>query len=112
LLVLLLHGFPETWYSWRHQIDALAAAGYRVVAPDQRGYGASECPAAIDQYTIFHLVGDVVALIREVGEEPAVVVGHDWGSMVACNTALLRAAAVRGVAALGTRRCRAGHCRG
>jgi pimeloyl-ACP methyl ester carboxylesterase len=99
-LVLLLHGWPESWYSWRHQIDALAAAGYRVVAPDQRGYGASDRPAAIDQYSIFHLVGDVVALIRELGEERAVVVGHDWGSMVACNTALLRPAAVRGVVAV------------
>ncbi|MFE2061348.1 alpha/beta fold hydrolase [Streptomyces sp. NPDC059467] len=98
-LVLLLHGRPETWYSWRHQIDALAAAGYRVVAPDQRGYGATDRPAAIDQYSIFHLVGDVVALIHELGEERAVV-GHDWGSMVACNTALLRPQVVRGVVAV------------
>ena len=59
-LVLLLHGWPETWYSWRHQIEALAAAGYRVVAPDQRGYGATDRPDAVDQYSIFHLVGDVV----------------------------------------------------
>ncbi|GAA0593557.1 alpha/beta hydrolase [Kribbella sandramycini] len=96
-LVVLLHGFPETSYSWRHQLDALAAAGYRVVAPDQRGYGASDRPAAIDQYSIFHLVGDVVALIRELGSEQAVVVGHDWGSIVAWNTALLRPDVVRGV---------------
>jgi pimeloyl-ACP methyl ester carboxylesterase len=96
-LILLLHGFPETWYSWRHQIDALAAAGCRVVAPDQRGYGDTDRPDAIDQYSIFHLVGDVVALIRELGEEQAVVVGHDWGSMVAWQTALLRPDVVRGV---------------
>ena len=96
-LVLLLHRWPETWYSWRHQIGALAAAGYRVVAPDQRGYGATDRPAAIGQYSIFHLVGDVVALIRELGEERAVVVGHDWGSMVASNTALLRPEVVRGL---------------
>ncbi|QUQ69115.1 alpha/beta fold hydrolase [Kutzneria sp. CA-103260] len=96
-LVLLLHGFPETSYSWRHQIEALAAAGYRVVAPDQRGYGSSDRPEGIDQYSIFHLVGDVVALIRELDEERAVVVGHDWGSMVAWNTALLRPDVVRGV---------------
>ncbi|MER5547356.1 alpha/beta fold hydrolase [Streptomyces sp. NPDC002589] len=61
-LVLLLHGFPEAWYSWRHQIDAIAAAGYRVVAPDQRGYGTTDRPDSVDQYSIFHLVGDVVAL--------------------------------------------------
>ena len=67
LLVLLLHGWPETWYSWRHQIDAPAAAGYRVVAPDQRGYGATDRPGAVDQYSIFALVGDVVALIHELG---------------------------------------------
>ena len=96
-LVVLLHGFPETSYSWRHQIDALATAGYRVVAPDQRGYGSSDRPEGIDQYSIFHLVGDVVALIRELGEEQAVVVGHDWGSMVAWQTALLRPDIVRGV---------------
>ncbi|MGW3199788.1 alpha/beta fold hydrolase [Streptomyces sp. NPDC001118] len=72
-LVLLLHGFPEAWYSWRHQIDAIAAAGYRVVAPDQRGYGTTDRPDGIDQHSIFHLVGDVAALIREFGEEQAVV---------------------------------------
>ncbi|WP_425554252.1 alpha/beta fold hydrolase [Kribbella yunnanensis] len=74
-----------------------SAAGYHAVAPDQRGYGASDRPTAIDQYSIFHLVGDVVALIRELGEEQAVVIGHDWGSIVAWNTALLRPAVVRGV---------------
>lgn len=99
-LVLLLHGWPETWYSWRHQIDALAVAGYRVVAPDQRGYGATDRPNAIDQYSIFHLVGDVVSLIHELGEEQVAVVGHDWGSMVASNTALLRPDVVRGLACL------------
>src|ERR1700694_3616170 len=73
-LVLLLHGWPETWYSWRHQIDALASAGYRVVAPDQRGYSTTDRPDAIYQYSIFHLVGDVVALIGELGEEQVAVV--------------------------------------
>ncbi|WBO68622.1 alpha/beta fold hydrolase [Streptomyces camelliae] len=100
-LVLLLHGFPETRYSWRHQIDALAAAGYRVVAPDQRGYGTTDRPDGVDQYTIFHLVGDVVALIRELGEEQAVVVGHDWGAIVGWNAALLRPEAVCGVVGIG-----------
>jgi pimeloyl-ACP methyl ester carboxylesterase len=63
-LVLLCHGFPESWYSWRHQINALAEAGFRVVAPDMRGYGKSDRPKAIDQYTIFHLVGDLVGLLE------------------------------------------------
>ncbi len=96
-LVLLLHGFPETSYSWRHQIGSLAAAGYHVVAPDQRGYGTTDRPDGIDQYSIFHLVGDVVALIRELGADQAFVVGHDWGSIVAWRTALLRPDVVRGV---------------
>lgn len=100
-LVVLCHGFPELAWSWRHQIPALAAAGYRVVAPDQRGYGASALPAAIDQYTILHLVGDVIGLIDHYGDgSPATVVGHDWGAMVAWNTALLRPARCRGVAGL------------
>jgi pimeloyl-ACP methyl ester carboxylesterase len=99
-LVLLLHGFPESWYSWRHQIPALAAAGYRVVAPDQRGYCATDSPAAVDQYTIMHLVGDVVALVEALGERSAVVVGHDWGAPVAWCTAQLRPDLVRGVVGL------------
>jgi pimeloyl-ACP methyl ester carboxylesterase len=96
-LVVLLHGFPETSFSWRHQLDALAAAGYHVVAPDQRGYGGSSRPDGIDAYTIFHVVGDVVALVRSLGASDAVVVGHDWGSAVAWNTALMRPDVVRGV---------------
>ncbi|MFD7665588.1 alpha/beta fold hydrolase [Streptomyces sp. NPDC059788] len=99
-LVLLLHGFPECWYSWRHQFAPLAAAGYRVVAPDQRGYARSEQPADIASYTLLHLTGDVIALIRALGEEQAVVVGHDWGAPVAWTTALLRPDVVRGVAGL------------
>ncbi|MEU6034154.1 alpha/beta fold hydrolase [Actinomadura sp. NPDC047616] len=78
-LVLLLHGFPESWYSWRHQIPALAAAGYHAVAPDLRGYGRTGRPADIADYTYLHLVGDVVGLMDVLGEEQAVVVGHDWG---------------------------------
>jgi pimeloyl-ACP methyl ester carboxylesterase len=96
-LVVLLHGFPESWYSWRHQFQPLADAGYRVVAPDQRGYGGTDRPAGVDQYTILHLVGDVVGLIHALGEKNAVVVGHDWGAIVAWNTALLRPDLVRGV---------------
>ncbi|MFJ7277325.1 alpha/beta fold hydrolase [Kitasatospora sp. NPDC098663] len=99
-LVLLLHGFPESWYSWRHQFAPLAAAGYRVVAPDQRGYARSEQPERVDAYSLLHLVGDVTALIRALGEQRAVVVGHDWGAPVAWATAALRPDLVRGVAGL------------
>ncbi|MFF0145222.1 pimeloyl-ACP methyl ester carboxylesterase [Amycolatopsis sulphurea] len=99
-LVLLLHGFPESWYSWRHQFAPLAAAGYHVVAPDQRGYGASDRPEATDQYTIHHLVGDVVGLIQALGRTEAVVCGHDWGATVAWQTALMRPDVVRAVAGL------------
>ncbi|WP_428489188.1 alpha/beta fold hydrolase [Rhodopila sp.] len=99
-LVLLCHGFPESWYSWRHQIDALAAAGFHAVAPDMRGYGRTEAPAAVDQYTLLHLVGDMVGLLDALGQETAVIVGHDWGAPVAWHTALLRPDRLRGVIAL------------
>jgi pimeloyl-ACP methyl ester carboxylesterase len=89
-LVVMCHGWPESWYSWRHQLTALADAGYHAVAPDQRGYGATSAPEAIDQYTQFHLVGDIVGLLDALGEETAVVAGHDWGAPVAWNCALLR----------------------
>ncbi len=89
-LVLLCHGFPECWYSWRHQLTALAAAGYHAVAPDMRGYGRTEAPAAVDAYTVMHLVGDMTGLLTELGEQQAVIVGHDWGSIVAWSAALLR----------------------
>jgi epoxide hydrolase A/B len=99
-LVLLLHGFPESWYSWRHQLPALAAAGYRVVAPDQRGYGETDAPAGIDQYDILDLTADAVGLLDALGEKQAVVVGHDWGSPVAWHCALLHPERFRAVAAL------------
>src|SRR5262245_49375079 len=87
-LVILCHGFPELAYSWRHQMPALAAAGYHVVAPDQRGYGGSTRPAAIDAYDIHHLTGDLIGLLDHYGEDRAVFVGHDWGSMVVTDEAL------------------------
>ncbi len=99
-LVLLLHGFPESWYSWRHQLTALARAGYHAVAPDQRGYGQTDAPPQADQYTILHLTGDVIALLDALGADQAVVAGHDWGAPVAWHTALLRPDRVRGVAGL------------
>ncbi|HQT77794.1 MAG: epoxide hydrolase [Rhodospirillales bacterium 20-64-7] len=89
-LVLLCHGFPESWYSWRHQIDALAAAGFRAVAPDMRGYGKTDAPQAIDQYSLFHLVGDMVGILDALGVETAVIAGHDWGAPVAWHAALMR----------------------
>jgi pimeloyl-ACP methyl ester carboxylesterase len=99
-LVLLCHGFPESWYSWRHQIGALAAAGFHVVAPDMRGYGKSDRPEPIDQYTIFHLVGDLVGLLDALEAPTAVIVGHDWGATVAWQAARLRPDRFRAVVAL------------
>jgi pimeloyl-ACP methyl ester carboxylesterase len=99
-LVVLVHGFPESWYSWRHQIPALAAAGYRVVAPDMRGYGQSDVPPDVASYSIMHLVGDVTSLVQSLGEKQAIVVGHDWGATVAWNAALLRPDIFRAVAAM------------
>jgi pimeloyl-ACP methyl ester carboxylesterase len=87
--VILAHGFPELGYSWRHQLPALAAAGLRALAPDQRGYGGSTCPAAIEDYDIMVLSGDLLGLLDDIGEERAVFVGHDWGAMVVWQTALL-----------------------
>jgi len=99
-LVVLLHGFPELSVSWRHQVPALVAAGYRVIAPDQRGYGQTDCPARDDAYSMLHLVGDVIGVLDAVGEQQAVVVGHDWGAPVAWSAALLRPDRVRAVAGL------------
>jgi pimeloyl-ACP methyl ester carboxylesterase len=99
-LVVLCHGFPESWYSWRHQLLALARAGYHAVAPDQRGYGQTTAPEAIEQYTIFHLVGDVVGLLDALGEPTAVIAGHDWGAPVAWHAALLRPDRFRAVIGL------------
>jgi pimeloyl-ACP methyl ester carboxylesterase len=99
-LVVLCHGFPESWYSWRHQLEALADAGYHAVAPDMRGYGQTDAPAAIDAYSILHLVGDIVGLVQACGAATALVVGHDWGAPVAWHCALLRPDLFAGVAAL------------
>ncbi len=99
-LVLLCHGWPESWYSWRHQLKALADAGYHAVAPDQRGYGQTDQPREIDQFTLLHLVGDMVGLVSALGESRAVIVGHDWGAPVAWTSALLRPDLFRAVAGL------------
>jgi pimeloyl-ACP methyl ester carboxylesterase len=96
-VVLLCHGFPELAYSWRHQIPALAEAGYHVLAPDQRGYGQSSRPSAIEDYDIVNLTADACGVLDAVGAESAVFVGHDWGSMVVWQSALLHPERVRAV---------------
>jgi pimeloyl-ACP methyl ester carboxylesterase len=96
-VVILAHGFPELAYSWRHQIPALVDAGYRVLAPDQRGYGRSGQPADVADYDIVHLTDDLLGLLDETGEEQAVFVGHDWGSMVVWGQSQLNPDRVRGV---------------
>src|SRR5438105_5682973 len=99
-LVVLCHGFPESWYSWRHQLRALADAGFRAVAPDMRGYGQTDRPDEIDRYTLLHLVGDMVGLLDALGADTAAIVGHDWGAPVAWHAALLRPDRFRGVIGL------------
>lgn len=94
-LVLLLHGFPEFWYGWRRQIPGLVDRGFRVVAPDLRGYGLSDRPQGVQPYRIAHLVRDVAGLIASLGEREAVVVGHDWGGIVGWYTAMLQPEVVR-----------------
>ena len=96
-IVLFVHGWPESWFSWRHQIPAIANAGYRVVVPEMRGYGKTDAPESVDDYDIVHLAADMVGVLDAVGvkkgvkkgEEKATIVGHDWGAVVAANTVLL-----------------------
>jgi pimeloyl-ACP methyl ester carboxylesterase len=99
-LVLLVHGFPESWYSWRHQLPALAAAGYRAVAIDVRGYGRSSTPEDVAAYRMLDLVGDNAAVVHALGERSAVIVGHDWGAAIAANSALVRPDVFRAVGLL------------
>lgn len=99
-LVILAHGFPELSYSWRHQLPALADAGYHAVAPDMRGYGRSSRPEAVEEYDIEHLTDDLIGLLDDIGEDQAVFVGHDWGSMVVGTLARLHPDRVAGVVAM------------
>lgn len=96
-LVILSHGFPELAYSWRHQVQPLVDAGYQVVAVDQRGYGKSDRPTAVEDYDIIHLTDDLLAVLDDAGEDSAVFVGHDWGAMVVWQMALLHPERVNGV---------------
>ena len=89
-VVLFLHGFPELWYSWRHQILALSSQGFRCVAPDLRGYGDTDAPSSISSYTCFHIVGDLVALIDSLGVDQVFLVAHDWGAIVGWYLCMFR----------------------
>jgi pimeloyl-ACP methyl ester carboxylesterase len=89
-LVVMCHGWPELWYSWRHQLAAIAKAGFRAVAPDMRGFGRTEAPAKIEDFTLLHNVGDIVGLVSALGESKAIVIGHDWGAPVAWTAAMMR----------------------
>ena len=88
-LVLLLHGFPELWYSWRHQLPALAAAGFHAVAPDLRGYGRTDAPQAVESYSMRNMTADAAGILDALGVETAVVAGHDWGAPIAWHCALM-----------------------
>ncbi len=99
-LVILCHGFPECWYSWRHQLPALAKAGFHAVAPDLRGYGRSDSPEGVEKYTILHDIGDLVGLLDALGAKQAVIAGHDVGATIAWQAALLRPDRFRAVVAL------------
>ncbi|MFB8344803.1 alpha/beta fold hydrolase [Brucella cytisi] len=98
--ILFCHGFPETSHAWRHQIPALSAAGFHAIAPDMRGYGETDCPPAVDEYTVFHIVGDMVALLDALDVQTAVIVGNDWGATVAWQAAQMRPDRFRGVVAI------------
>ena len=100
--ILLLHGFPELWYSWRYQIPALADAGFHAIAPDLRGYGETDKPEGIHSYDIQHLVDDLVGLLDALGLKRAVVVGHDWGGIITWQMALMRPERVERVISLNT----------
>jgi pimeloyl-ACP methyl ester carboxylesterase len=99
-LVILCHGFPECWYSWRHQLGALAKAGFRAVAPDLRGYGRSDRPEEVEKYTILHDIGDIVGLVDALGAKQAVIAGHEVGAAIAWQAALLRPDRFRAAIAL------------
>jgi pimeloyl-ACP methyl ester carboxylesterase len=108
-LVVMCHGWPEISWSWRHQIGPIAAAGFRVVAPDLRGFGLTDAPLEVDAYTLLHTVGDIVGLVEALGEKHAIIIGHDWGSQLAWTCALLRPDMFRAVAGLSVPYAPRGH---
>jgi pimeloyl-ACP methyl ester carboxylesterase len=110
-LVLMVHGFPESWYSWRHQLPAIAEAGFHAVAIDVRGYGRSSAPLEIEAYGMLHHVGDNLGVVEALEEEAAIIVGHDWGAPIAANSALLRPDVFRALALLSVPYSPAGHRR-
>uniref|UniRef100_A0A1J3HAE7 soluble epoxide hydrolase n=1 Tax=Noccaea caerulescens TaxID=107243 RepID=A0A1J3HAE7_NOCCA len=89
-VILFLHGFPDLWYSWRHQLLSFAELGYRAIAPDLRGYGDSDAPPSPESYTVFHIVGDLVGLLDSLGVDRVFLVGHDWGAMIAWWLCMIR----------------------
>jgi pimeloyl-ACP methyl ester carboxylesterase len=98
--VLLLHGFPELWFSWRHQMAALAGAGFRAIAPDMRGFGRSSAPKEVEAYDVVELCSDVAGLLDDVGADRAAIVGHDWGANVAWHFALIHPERTKAVAGI------------
>jgi pimeloyl-ACP methyl ester carboxylesterase len=96
-LCVLVHGWPESWHSWRHQIDALVEAGYRVAVPDVRGYGGSDKPPAIEDYDLIQVTDDVIGVIDALGEQQAILIGHDWGAPIVWVTAIRYSQRVRAV---------------
>ncbi|MCP3853828.1 MAG: alpha/beta hydrolase [Actinomycetia bacterium] len=99
-LIVCVHGWPELWYSWRHQMSYFAARGYTVAAIDVRGYGGSSCPHPVADYTLSAITSDVAAVIGALSDEPAIVLGHDWGAPIAWNTARFHPDVVRATAGL------------
>lgn len=88
--ILFLHGFPELWYTWRHQMLYLSSLGYHTISPDLRGYGDTDAPKSVTEYSVFHIVGDLVCLIETLGFDKVFLVGHDWGAAIAWNFCLIR----------------------
>ncbi len=99
-LCILVHGWPESWYSWRHQIDPLVAAGYRVCVPDVRGYGGSDKPEAVEAYDMRQMTGDIAGLVDALGEKQAILIGHDWGAPIVWSTSVLHPQKVQAVVGL------------
>ncbi|XP_065864537.1 uncharacterized protein [Euphorbia lathyris] len=88
--ILFLHGFPELWYSWRHQLISLSSRGYRCIAPDLRGYGDTDAPSSLTEYTVFHIVGDLIGLLDSLEIQQVFLVGHDWGALIAWYFCIFR----------------------